>query len=614
MATNTFYSDNTTNTYADALQAVGLAEVLYGWLALLGRRATPIRINDCGSYYRIELPSSLSEEDVAAATHPFHCGRGKRLVTAKHKKKAQEAGKEEPWGYDYDTEKVKRDDYVARLKKLIPADRARYNRNQNADEFAEIKGMEPDPDLVLYVAINHFKIADTYNKLCDRWRGESLDDFRANLALLFQTFASHPNALPNKPDNVDAETSLQIVNPASGKGNNATKASGLSIGGIDSFWLSEYLKFVGYFTIATPLLVREGKDRKTYVLHPVQVELSALRSVMADFRATFFRATAVKLDILASLRFTRTLVEHISREISARAASASAPVFFGIRPRVTDIAQGFDVTFYKDMGSAYATMNLATINLPDWLQPIATVQDAEAILALLTEHIQVITSIKSVKGDEGSDEIELLGRYRDFLSGHDVERFFDFAALYGDYLLAKRHRNQWAGQLSTDGMEQLMAQTPGDKNLAQIIKTPGFRAIAKAIRRATVTAQYFAAQQNSYPYEVRYGLGHELLRSAAYPQDFIGALGVFVQAYTAENARIEERISKKSLPDSPMLHRPAIRETDLDQVVALVDTFGSEVICKMLVAYGYARDARPQSGETPPPDSDAAETDDETDA
>lgn len=611
MATNTFYADNTTNTFADALQAVGLAEALFTWLTRLERRATPIRIRYCGSYYRIELPSPLSEEDVAAAMHPFHCGQGKRLVTAKHKKKAQEAGKEEPWGYQYDDQKTKRDVYVARLKKLTAADRTRYNKTPNADEFAEIKGMEPDPDLVLYVAINHFKIGDTYNKLCDRWRGESLDDFRANLALLFQTFSHHPNTPPAKGD---AETALQIVNPASGKGNNATKALGLSIGGIDNFWLSEYLKFVGYFTIAAPLLVRDSKDRKTYVLHPVQVELSALRSVMTDFRATFFRATAVKLDILASLRFTRTLVEHISREISARTASASASMFFGIRPRVTDIAQGFDVTFYKDMGSAYATMNLATINLPSWLQPISTVQDAEAIQEALTGHIQVITSIKSAKGDEGSEEIELLRRYRDFLSGHDVARFFDFAARYGDYLLAKRHRNQWAGQFTTDGMEQLMAQAQGNKSLTQIISNPGFRAIAKAIRHATVTAQYLTSQRNGYPYEVRYGLGHDLIRSAAYPQDFIGALSVFVQAYTAENARMEERYAKPELAKLPKFHRPAIRDSDLDQVVALVDAYGSELICKMLVAYGYARDARPQPGETAPPDSDAAEMDDETDA
>lgn len=608
MATNIFYSNNTTNTYADALQAVGLAEALYSWLTCLGRRATPIRISDCGSYYRIELPTLLSEEDTATVTDRFACGRGQRLVTAKHRSKAQEAGQPEPSGFNYDDEKAKRDTYVAWLKKLSPADRVAFSNTAAADEFAD---KTPHKDLGLYVAINHFKIADSYNKLCDRWRGTTLNDFHGNLTLLLQTFAAHPNALPVK---ADVETALQVINPASGKGNNATKATGLSIGSLDNFWLSEYLKFVGFFTIAAPLLVRDSKDRKTYVLRPVQVELSALREVMRRFRAGFFRATAIKLDILAALRFTRTLVEQISEEITARAASASAPAFFGNRPRITDVARGFDVAFYKDMGSAYATMNLATINLPGWQRPIATLEDAVATQELLTEHIQVITSIKSAKGDEGSDEIELLRRYRDFLSGHDVEQFFEFAALYGDYLLAKRHRRLWAGQFTTVGMEQLMAQAQAEKNLSQIISNPGFRAIAKAIRRGTVTAQYFAAQQNGYPYEVRYGLGHELLRSAAYPSDFLGALSVFVQSYTSENARIEERIAKKSLYDIPAYHRPIIRESDLDQVVALVDTYGSDLICKMLVAYGYARDARTQPGETPPPDSDTADSDDEIDA
>ncbi|HEU5349368.1 MAG TPA: hypothetical protein VFU63_12230 [Ktedonobacterales bacterium] len=611
MPTTTFYADKTTNTFADALQAVGLAEALYAWLSQLGRPNSPIRINDCGGYYRIDFPAPLGEDDATAVKAPFRAGRGDRLVTAKHKKKALDAGQPEPRGYPYDDKKAQRDVYIARLNKLASADRVRYNKNPNADEFAEMLSMLPDEDLSLYVAINHFKIADSYNKLCDRWRGASLDDFQVNLTLLLQTFSCHPNKLPSKGD---VETALQVVNPASGKGNNSPKASGLSIGGIDNFWLSEYLKFVGYFTIAAPLLVRESKDRKTYVLHPVRVELSALRDVMIRFRAGFFRATAVKLDILAALRFTLTLVEYIGREQSARATNASAPAFFGIRPRVTAIARGFDVAFYKDMGSAYATMNLASINLPDWLQPIISIQDAEAMQTMLTEHERAIVSIKSAKGDEGSDEIELLRRYRDFLSGHDVERFFDFAARYGDYLLAKRHRNQWAGQLTTDGMEQLMAQAQGDKNLTQIVKAPGFRAIARAIRHATVTGQYLAAQRNGYPYEVRYGLGHDLLRSAAYPQDFISALGVFAQAYSAENARMEERYSKPELANTPKFHRPVIRDSDLDQIVALVDAFGSDVICKMLVAYGYARDTHAQPEEAPPAtDTDPAGIDDDTD-
>ncbi len=33
---------------------------------------------------------------------------------------------------------------------------------------------------------------------------------------------------------------------------------------------------------------------------------------------------------------------------------------------IINIARGFDVAFYKDMGSAHATMNVSTINIPSW--------------------------------------------------------------------------------------------------------------------------------------------------------------------------------------------------------------------------------------------------------
>ena len=216
MATNTFYSDNTTGTFADALQAVGLAETLSTWLAHLGQRSTPIRISDCGVYYRIELPVALGEEEVNAVTSSLHIGHAKPIITARHKKKAQDAGEEalrkleqELWGYDYDNEKAKRDDYVARLKKLDAASRARYHKNHKAEEFADIQSRLPDEDLGLYVAINHFKIADTYNKLCHRWVGESLSNFQENLSLLWQTFTSHPNALPARPRHRDSTANSQ---------------------------------------------------------------------------------------------------------------------------------------------------------------------------------------------------------------------------------------------------------------------------------------------------------------------------------------------------------------------------------------------------------------------
>ncbi|HEU5199972.1 MAG TPA: hypothetical protein VFU32_10055 [Ktedonobacterales bacterium] len=605
-----FYSDNDTDTPADALKAVGLAEVLRAWLIKLARPDTSVTIKDRGGYYEISLPSAIEMTDIAAITEPFAVGRGKKLVKKpKDKEKAASAAKPLD-GFPYDEQQELKATYFAQLKKLSPADRKRYRANPQAEEFAFI-GSPPDPDLGLYVCLNHFKVADAYNSLCLQWETQDALTFQANLALVLETFAQHPNAtdaaaarwnalvkegrLSGKGD----VTLLQVVNAASGKGGNTPKANGLGIGNLNGFWLTEFLKFVGFFTIAAPLMITNSKDRKTYILHPVNVEVSALWEVMKAFRDTFYRSTAVKLDILAALQFTQRLVQRIEAAINAGRQDDPILALFGGQPTITDIGRGFDIAFYKDMGSAYATMNLASINLPNWLGPITSAQAASAIYRLLDEHRKVIDSIKSAKGEEGSEELELLRRYRDFLSGHDSHLFFEFAALYGDYYLAKRQRKQWASQFTTEGMEQLMAQAKERRTFSPILENVGFREIATAIRRATVIAQYQAARESGYPFEVRYGLGQELLRAAAYPEDFIAALSTFLQSYNAENARIAERVAKGSLSPQARNRRAAVQTEHIKEVVKLVDAYGSDVICKMLVAYGYARDPRIQEEKAP---------------
>ena len=61
--------------------------------------------------------------------------------------------------------------------------------------------------------------------------------------------------------------------------------------------------------------------------------------------------------------------------------------------------------------------------------------------------------------------------------------------------------------------------------------------------------------------------------------------------------------------------RPSVRTNQIDALVALVDEHGSDVVCKLLVAYGYARDPKvQQQGDTPlegSPTNDDVESDGE---
>src|SRR5260370_13993684 len=118
-------------------------------------------------------------------------------------------------------------------------------------------------------------------------------------------------------------------------------------------------------------------------------------------------------------------------------------------------------------------------------------------------------------------------------------------------------------------------------------------------------AQYRRTQSsdrsNEVRYEVRYGLGQELMREAHYPDKFSAALSRFLHQYNAETAREEEKLANKLkralVPEDRRKNkmRGSVAYTDIDAIVHLIDDFGSEQVCSLLVAYGYARDPHKES-------------------
>ena len=139
----------------------------------------------------------------------------------------------------------------------------------------------------------------------------------------------------------------------------------------------------------------------------------------------------------------------------------------------------------------------------------------------------------------------------------------------------------------------------GEQDLQEIIDSNGFRHVATAIRRSTVSLQrkkvrvkQGKAQPDEIAYEIRYGLGTDLSRSAATNKRdvFIQALTEFLSKYSAESARVYERTDGRQ-------DRAFVSTSDLEEVVKLVDKFGAKTVCSLLVAYGYASDWKGKSEE-----------------
>ncbi len=616
MNTQCYYIEKTSDTSADTLLAVGFASLLKEVLRQIGISAKGIIIQDAGSYYTVQVSTPITNNDLKRL-EPFAII--KPLVTDKYIDKQEKKGIKLD-GFDYQRQQDISKSYYEKLRKVPPECRtpeARLNKSAYP-LLADIE--EPHPQLGRYQAISQMKIASSFNELAQRWFYlEYLQ--REHIYILLELFSNPINDIDNaiiactklaKEHELKKDayaTALQIINPTTGKGANYAKASELTraIGNQDSFWLLELLKFVGFMYASAPYVVKGSKDRKTYVLQPKIIDLSTLQRMMDKFRAVCWSSTVVKLDIMASLRFAQVFIHNRLQALKGEAEDD----FFG-EEQVYSIAHGFEVAFYKDMGSAYATMNVSSINLPYWLPRIKTLEEADVALTIVKEHLQIIQRLRNSKGEEGSEEFELLRFYRDFLSGRDLRPFWKFTTAYSSYLISQ-HEHEKSPQrqirpFTTTGLENIieMNTTASQNKLTDITHNEGFRRIAYAIRQSTITAQYRRAQLGDRTYEVRYGLGQELMREARYRDKFMVSLSEFLQRYNAETAREEEKaankLGRKLTPENRRAYnlRASIPYTDIDEIAGLIDRFNSsELIGSMLVAYGYARE--PFKGATEEP-------------
>ncbi|GHO49674.1 hypothetical protein [Ktedonospora formicarum] len=600
---HTFWINKVSGTSADTLLALGWAQLLQEVLKVLRKHDSRLFIRNCGDSFAIELSEPLYEEEFySSRSIPFI----EPLITVKQDERQGKKGHILQNGFEYDKEREKQKRLIAQLQQLPARLRTPDARFRHEPELEQVLSTGPRKELAHYQAINIFKVSDTFNDIALRWQGLTVEQQWLAIGLLYRLFSQRENGVNvaikswerlAKEQHIGGKsmaTAVQVINPTTGKGANTTKSNKLHSGGLESFWLLELLKFKGFMLGAAPYMLKGSKDRKTYVIVPQIVALDTLTRMMEQFRAICWSSTAIKQDILAALRLTQVLVKH------RREAFTSRQGLEDWEPSpIVSIASGLDVTFYKDMGSAHAIMNASTINVPTWFPDLTELPAIEQADLLLAEHLRVIRRIEGYQGKEGNEELELLRAYRDFLSGHDLRPFWKFAALYGGYLFRQREREKdakrWLPQLTKEGLLRLIMSHQNNTSLRTILETPGFQNIASAIREATVRAQWRRSQDKDTKYEVRYGLGQDLMRKARYREEFMAALSEFLFLYNAETAREEEKLAKKLArrltKDDYRTHklRYPSSSNDMIQLSNLLDTYPTELVASMLIAYGYSR-------------------------
>ena len=581
MYQSTYYVDKTTDTFADVLLAYGVASLLERLLqANVGQ--TTVRVRDAGSVYAVVLEDPIEE---GFEKMEWFCDLP--FIHTRSKKP--------PDGWpgqvvDYDAERERRAEYFEARRQLPPEARRPGATVEEFPELAAVNALAPRPDWDILAQINQMGAISAYSKVLTAWY-ECRACFPDLLRLLLALFATTPNDVDGavkawkrlgKQHGIKTTTvtPVQVLNPGMGKGINRPKADGAHrLGNPDSFWPLEFLKFWGMRRAGVPRIVqtpqpttgRGPRDRKTYVLRPVNITLDTHDKVYHAFNRAMWASTAVKMDVLAALRYTGVFLDQWL-------AGQLADVRWGEEPG--DCVIGMATAFYKDLGQAVAVLNLSEIALPRWMR-VETPEQGRAYRALLEEHRRVADSLQ----ERNADEYRLLQLYRDFLSGHDLSCFFAFAAGYVGLVMSRMERGQWVPRFTTTNLEVLIMEH--EPKLKPILKSPGFQNIAAAIRRSTVIPQFFKARGDKGPYDVRYGLGADLLRQAAYPDRFVQALSEFLHDYNRETMQIFERYK-----GNPPVRRPQVTTEDIQQVVELIDEYGSQTVANLLVAFGYAREPR----------------------
>jgi len=570
MYTDQYYVDKITGTPADALLAFGVAATL--------ERVIPedvgdlgLRIEDVGDSYQISFKQAIKEDWIKEATFFSHISP---LDTAK-----KSSGL--PYAVDYVGHQTRNNAYFEARRKGLAN-----------DILAEHGLTPPHIDWPCWALINQMLATNGYNTLVTNWHAHHTS-FTELLQLIMTTFEQRPNDFDASEEawkalakrcGLDAKVQapqLQVVNPGMGKGGNKSKANGLGIRGLNGFWLIEYLKFVGLYHAAIPRVVSGSKDRKTYIIRPKSLLWRTHRRVFPNFQQALYAQTAVKMDVLATLHYCKVFLEQWK-------AGQGQGMFQFIQGQPGDHVAALEAIHYKHLGSAHATINLSSLLLPQWLPVLETVEQANQFLTLLTEHETIVRNLGRDKRtqQETGIEYELLREYRNFLSGRDLQAFYRFSAKYASYVMSKLIEGGFPPRRFHIAHLEILIMNH-KRDLSPILQNPGFRRIAEAIRNSTVNPQFHKSKGNAGPYEIRYGLGEDLLRNASYPEKFAQALSKFIFDYNQENSRVLERYKGQ-----PPVRRKMVRTGDLEQVLTLIDDRDSETIANLLIAFGYASDPR----------------------
>jgi len=554
-----YWIEQKTGTYSDVLETFGLAKLLNLISEKLHRKPKDFIIQDSGAGYYSVAPI-IDEKELGDLKY-FQVFK---FIKKDSKTKIPESIND--W-FDYPKQKETRNYYREKESEItndnsLSQDSKKHQIKKLREEQQSEFGGKLDKEFDVYREI----VQNPYKAFLNVY--ENFSKNNKNFVELIKGMLRYyrTGELPSFKLYVnDKITSQQLFAPNQGKGLNRPKANNLSMGNIQMYWIQEAMKITGALEIMTCQYVKVGSsfDLKVYVPDFKNIELNKAIEITTEFKRYLKNNTPVKLDILNILRFIERFIERSEN----------------YNERVKDTVKGLHAVYQKSLGQNRAVTNIAFYEIPSFIE-YTNQEEGYQWLDFLNSQTKIIEGI-----EERGDAINGLLNYRNFLSSADLNSFFDFMRWYATHLMQALSNNKYVVPFKTNYLNQILfAMDNQNLNLKKIIENPGFQAVAKAIRKSTVSLQYSPPKNRQY--DIRYGMAQQLQNKGKSKEDLAAFIGDFIGTYNAETARVKEKAGK----DAKV--RANVKDEELKSFYELVDQYSPKLIASLLASYGFALTAK----------------------
>lgn len=628
MYSDKYYVPKDSGTYANVLEAFGLAKMLKEITS------KDVLIEDFYSCYILSLPIQTNQQMVQQ-TRFF---TGVPYIKGKDEKPRRDTPDVIDFGHQIKLQK----DYWAfvnpkgkKTKKPTEKEIQVYKENneQSHPDWDIVSAIQDVDALPSYTASLKFILDNRsgFHIILD----EALWLYSENTVSNGDRFEESRRRLKTQLGKLPEEVTVtKLFSPSQVKGTNTEKANTNRTENIKIHPLRSWLYMMGAYSVLIPKSVNIGSvkrakwdDRKILVLSPSKIDYGRVAGVFKGFRNEVEQNTSIKIDIGCIINATQRLIKYI-RDYAVTEESDRVGY---VSP--WEYVAGFHLAYLKLLGNNYIVSNLAFIELPVFIR-IDSHETGERWIDILKDHYKVFVG-KRVNGIffnsdlvESGIGLEILQLYRHFITTGNLDSFLDCLCSHAVFLSQEAtsakegevkfvlSNNSLNGRLLEQFFqltkEFYMAQS-NKKPIALILQSEGFRNIAKAIRNCTIRPLNPTNAEYKKLYgDTRYGMAQDFKRKSPYRDELVTYLTEFLSSYNARTARVEELYGETRLKENPKLRRHKYSTQDMEEVISFIDDpdYGPDTIGRLLMAYGYAADKKTpkEAGADNQPDSDDVET------